>query len=167
MENDRFDALELPVFNFMEHPKYKKDPFYMNGIAIRIFKNNPKFKYENCINPVLKGWESIGQIRNVAINHYQFLEADFIKEKTAFRIKQTVKKIKQQGYNFLNYMHFADIFRRSFYWTGNKKDLNRAIVLMGKAIELKKDPNAITILNQLKMHYQSLEKKNDCRNIKH
>jgi|GEM_PF-3605488 len=147
LENSQFDVLKQPVFNFMQHPKYVKQPYYLNGTAIRLFKNKDVI-YKYNIHPELEGWKTFTTI-DIPIYHYQFLEAESIEEKTRFRVAQMNKKMEKTGPSFKNYLHMADIFRRKAYWTGVKEDLLTSIYNLQKALDIENNNIAWNIYAQM------------------
>lgn len=164
-ENKDADSFEFQVFNFLASPFDVQNPPHLNGFIVRMFKNNQGFHYKNCIHPELMGYKNTKSI-DIPINHLQYMERDNIIEKTEFRIKQMRKKIKLEGWNFLNYVHFADIFRRRAIWKGDKKDIVKAIHYLEKALQIEKVQRVEQIVNQLKFQLAGMEGNNAKQNTK-
>lgn len=151
IENSNADAIIFQVFNFLKSPFWVHRPPILNGEAIRLFKNRNDIKYKHIIHPELTGIKKIAVIPNIQLYHFQYYENSNIKEKTEFRKRQMIRRIKQEGWTAKNCNYYADIFRRKYIYSGEVKDLDIALKYFNKSLKKEYNKRVEKTINELRM----------------
>ena len=143
----------------MEDPRWIKKPYIIPGYIERMFRNNNGFKYEGIVHNQLIVNGEISENSNCAINNFKFREKATIKEKTKQNKRLLDRKIANQGWTFMNCVHYADVYRGLWMWFGEIKNGERAIHYLDMALKIKDDPRMAGVRKLLLQGVQNAKSK--------
>jgi len=149
MSDPNIDIWEFSILSFMQDPHWVKKPVVIKGFVERMFRNGKGFKYEGIVHNKLMFNGQLSKNSKCAINNFKFREKRTYKEKAAANKILLDKKIIDQGWTFLNCVHYADIYRGLWTWFGDVKDGNRAVHYLDMALKIKHDRRMVETKNSI------------------
>ncbi len=146
LEQDNFTAYKFRIDHFMQSPFWVPNAKIWKGEAVRMFKNNQGFKYEGIVHNKLNCQEFIQT--PIQIFNFNYREKDKIEWKADQNKRLMDLKIKEEGWTWLNCVHYSDIFRARYTWLGQLEDLKQMLFYLKKSHALKPLPNIQKIIKQ-------------------
>jgi len=148
MEIPECESCEFTIVHFHQDPRWVENPRQMLGDAIRMFRNNPEYRYEGIVhnklninNPMKKS--------NIPVYNFEWFEKEKIAEKCKRNKRLMDKKVKIEGWNHLNYVHYADIYRKLWLWKGDTKDGLEAVKYLNLGMKEKFNSKLVTTRNSI------------------
>lgn len=120
------DGYKLRFLNFLQSPFWLKDAKFVKGIGVRLFKNKSGIRYEGCIHEKLIGVNTVKAGEPIIV-HLQYKSNENLIEKMEYYRSLMDKKIKKEGWNYINYMHYGDIHRKLYQVYNTEYDFMRTI----------------------------------------
>jgi len=154
------EGFALPVVNFLQSPFHISNPRIMNGVDIRLFRNLKNAYYDGYIHEQLKGIYKIYQVDKPILFHLQYKSrGEDLKNKMEYYKKLMDKKTQKYGWNYLNYVHMSDIYRKLYMEFDSDKDYMECIRLLKMAIIANpKDDKMPMVLKDLENIYARRQK---------
>jgi glycosyltransferase involved in cell wall biosynthesis len=152
-----FPAYMFVIWNFLMDPKWIPDPRIAYGSSIRLFQKDRGFRYHGTVHNVINcsEYKQVG----IPICNFNYKERDKIDFKTEQNKRLMDEKIKREGWNYINSVHYADIYRKRWAWLGKIEDLEQAMIYLEKALTFHFDPKINEVLCSYKERFYDFKNK--------
>ena len=145
--DDKVDAYSFQIFNFLSNPMWVLHPRIAYGKSIRLFRRSKGYRYDGIVHNRLNTEVSVEiPICIYNFNYYEINKLDFKTEQNKRLMDQ---KVKQQGWNFLNCVHYGDIYRKLWTWRRNPEDGFEAIKHFEHAIQFNPDSHIQEVIDSI------------------
>ena len=148
MEIPGCESCEFTVVHFHQDPRWIKNSRQMLGNTIRMFRNNPRYRYEGIVHNKLNINNPM-KMPTIPIYNFEWLEKEKIVEKCKQNKRLMDKKVKMEGWNHLNYTHYADIYRKLWLWQGDTNNGREAVKYLNLAMKEEYNQRLVGIRNSI------------------
>ena len=149
LKDSEADAFYFTIWNFLQDPRWIQNSQPLYGKAIRLFRNHKGFKYEGLVHNKLKIDKAKVKDSKLGIINLNFKERHKVQWKCDQNKRLMDKKIKLEGWNFLNYIHYSDIYRKLWTWKGQIEDGEQCVHYLNLALKEKFDDKITAIRNKI------------------
>jgi glycosyltransferase involved in cell wall biosynthesis len=147
MKSTDFDAFKMHIVHFHQDPRWVQNAQQLQGNAIRLFRNKPEHKYQGVVHNKLEIKKAAAL--QIPVYNFEWYEKDKIDWKCEQNKRLMDKKVKKEGWNHLNYVHYSDIYRKLWTWKGDIEAGKKAVHYLNKAIKLNFTPNLVQVRNKI------------------
>jgi len=159
--DEKVMAYMFQIFNFLQNPFWIINPKIAYGKSIRLFRRSCNYKYEGIVHNKLNCKEEDSQEIPICIYNFNYYEVNKLDFKTEQNKRLMDIKVKQQGWNFLNCVHYGDIYRKLWTWKHIPEDGFEAIKHFEHALQFNPDPHIQDVIDSINKEVaQYYEQKN-------